>query len=334
MEIALTGSIAPELAAPPPYLIAGGFRLVELAALSLCEAGKVIIYVEEKIDLPLILEGCRFEIREGTPHDVPKVEVGCVPHLLKTRNLACGGTRINLGGAEQAATPLESLADIIESNVEIMQAAFARLRALGVELIRGDVRGDVRGDAYVRGRVYEYTYVEGPVVVGPSSAVLPFTYVRPGAALYYDSKARDEVKNAVLDAYTRKQHGGYLGDSYVSSFVNFGAGTNVSNLKNTMGLIRPSYASKGYRKLGPVVGEFVKTAIGTLIYGGRFIGPLSHLYGVVDRDVPPLSIYKDGEVVAMDAEKAAEYVRRDLSQFGRVDLYASYLRRLFKKSLF
>ncbi|MGB9704629.1 MAG: sugar phosphate transferase, partial [Pyrobaculum sp.] len=67
MEIALTGSIAPELAAPPPYLIAGGFRLVELAALSLCEAGKVIIYVEEKIDLPLILEGCRFEIREGTP---------------------------------------------------------------------------------------------------------------------------------------------------------------------------------------------------------------------------------------------------------------------------
>jgi hypothetical protein len=115
--------------------------------------------------------------------------------------------------------------------------------------------------------------------------------------------------------------------------VNFGAGTTVSNLKNTLGAIRPSYATKSYKKLGPVIGEFAKTAIGTLIYGGKYVGPLTHLYGVVDRDVPPLSIYKWGEITPMDREKAKEYLRRDLAQFGREDLYSYYLERLLQKPL-
>lgn len=334
MEIALVGSLSPRLAVPSPYVIAGGFRLVELAALSTCEEGKAVIYVEDSVELPLILEGCKLEVRKGVPRDVPKVHVGCVPYLLRSRNLRCGGSYINLGGEELVVEPLTSLADIIEKNVEIMNMAFDKLRELGVELIRGDVKGVTRGLVYVRGKIYEYTYVEGPAVVGPSSAVLPFTYVRPGTALYFDSKIREEAKNAILDAYTRKQHTGYLGDAYVSAFVNMGAGTTVSNLKNTLGLIRPSYTSRAYRKLGPILGEFVKTAIGTLIYGGRYVGPLSHVYGVVDRDVPPLSIFKNGEVEPMDRDKAVEFIQRDLAQFGRSDLGPYFKARLIEQSLF
>jgi hypothetical protein len=334
MELAIVGNIAPPLATPSPYLVAGGFRIIELAALALCEGGKVTIYVEEAVDLPHILEECRFEIRRGVPPDVPKIEAGCVPYLLKSGNLKCGGGELKLGrGEEFVAEPLVTVADIIQHNAEIMKEALSRLKELGVELVKGEVRGIVKGEAYIRGKVYEYTYVEGPAVVGPNSAVLPFTYVRPGTVLYFDAKARDEVKNSVLDAYTRKQHGGYLGDSYVAPFVNFGAGTTVSNLKNTLGAIRPSYAAKSYKKLGPVIGEFAKTAIGTLIYGGKYVGPLTHLYGVVDRDVPPLSIYKWGEITPMDREKAKEYLRRDLAQFGREDLYNYYLERLLQKPL-
>jgi len=333
MELAVVGSIAPPLATPPPYVVAGGFRIVELAALALCGEGKVTIYVEETVDLPLILESCRFEIRRGIPPDVPKIEVGCVPHLLRSRNLRCGRHRVDLGGRELVAEPFASLADLIQENAEIMREALARLREGGVELLKGDVRGVVKGDVFIRGKIYEYTYIEGPAVVGPGSAVLPFTYMRPGTALYYDAKIRDEAKNAVLDAYTRKQHGGYLGDAYVAPLVNFGAGTTVSNLKNTLGAIRPFYSAKSYKKLGPVIGEFVKTAIGTLIYGGKYVGPLSHLYGVVDRDVPPLSIYINGKATPMDREKAKEYIRRDLTQFGREDLYSYYVEKLIEKPL-
>jgi hypothetical protein len=209
------------------------------------------------------------------------------------------------------------------------------LRELGVELLKGEVRGVVKGEAYVRGEVYEYTYVEGPVGRGARlrRASLHLRAPRHRAILRRE-EARDEAKNTVCRRLcTRKQHGGYLGDSYVAPFVNLGAGTTVSNLKNTLGAIRPSYSAKSYRKLGPVIGEFVKTAIGTLIYGGKYVGPLSHLYGVVDRDVPPLSIYRGGEAAPMDREKAKEYIRRDLAQFGREDLYSYYVEKLVEKPL-
>lgn len=333
MELAIVGSIGPDLGVPTPYLIAGGFRLVELAALALCEKGKVVVYVEEPLNLPTILDACKFEIRKLRDEDVPKVPAGCVPHLLKSLNLRCGDIRVDFGGAEIAAEPIETVADLVEQNVEIMKAAFGRLRQLGVDLQKGEARGEVRGEIYLRGRLYEYTYVQGPAVVGPQSEVLPFTYVRPGTVLYFNSSVRDEVKNSVIDAYVRKQHVGYLGDSYVGPFVNFGAGTTVSNLKNTLGLIKPSYSTKAYRKLGPAIGAFVKTAIGTLIYGGRHVGFLTHLYGVVDRDVPPASIYKNGAVEKMYFEKAVEYIKRDLSNFGRLDLMDYYV-GLLQKTLF
>jgi N-acetylglucosamine-1-phosphate uridyltransferase (contains nucleotidyltransferase and I-patch acetyltransferase domains) len=221
-----------------------------LAALALCGEGKVVIYVEDAVDLPLTLEGCRFEIRRGVPPDVPRIEAGCVPHLLKSRSLRCGKYRVDLGGEVLAAEPFQTVADLIQHNIEIMRHVFTLLKDLGLELLKGDVRGEVKGDVFIRGKTYEYTYIEGPAVVGLASAVLPFTYVRPGTTLYYDVKIRDEAKNAILDAYSRKQHGGYLGDTYVGPFVNFGAGTTVSNLKNTLGAIKPSYASRGYKNLG------------------------------------------------------------------------------------
>lgn len=333
MELAVVGRIDPPLLTPAPYLIVGGFRIVELAALAFCDMGRVVIYVEDTVDLPHILEGCRFEIRKGIPLDVPKIHVGCIPHLLKSRNLACGESRLDFRGELLTAEPFTSIADLLENNIEVMKLAIGRLKELGIEIMKGDVGGVVRGDIYLRGKLYEYTYVEGPAVIGPSSAVLPFTYVRPGTTLYYDVKIRDEAKNAILDSYTRKQHSGYLGDTYIAAFVNLGAGTTVSNLKNTLGPIRPSYTSKTYKKLGPVFGEFVKTAIGTLVYGGKYIGPISHIYGIVDRDVPSLTIYKHGEFLPMDREKAKEYIRRDLAQFNRDDLYPFYTARLLEKSL-
>jgi hypothetical protein len=51
MELAVVGSVAPPLATPPPYIVAGGFRIVELAALALCGEGRATIYVEEDVRL-------------------------------------------------------------------------------------------------------------------------------------------------------------------------------------------------------------------------------------------------------------------------------------------
>ncbi|CCC82052.1 sugar phosphate nucleotidyl transferase [Thermoproteus tenax] len=333
MELGIVGDLAPKLLIPPPMAITGGFRIVELAALALCDkVDRVIVYVDgPDLGLPLVLDKfCRLEVRfQRPPDDVVKVDVGVAPYLLASTNLRCAGVDLGLGGEPlRECTRLESYADLVEANVKLMELAISKLKALGFETVRGEARGVVKGDVVLLGKAHEYTYISGPAIVGPESEALPFSYVRPGSVLYFGVKARDEVKNSILDAFVHKEHHGYLGDSYVSAFVNFGAGTTVSNLKNTLGLIRPSYAGRGYRKLGPIVGEFVKTAIGTLIYGGKYVGPLSHLYGVVDRDIAPLTIYRNGVEEPMSEAKLPELLRRDLSRFGLEHKLEVYLKRL------
>ncbi|MEZ0249136.1 MAG: sugar phosphate transferase [Thermoproteus sp.] len=332
MELALVGSFRPRLLAPGAFAIVGGFRLVELVALSLCgNHDGAVIYVEGRdLGLPLSLSRyCRVDVKFGPiPDDVPKVDVSIAPHLLKSPRLDCGGHKVDLGAGGEPlrdCKPIETYADIVANNIEVMKWALAKLKELGVDLIRGEVGGIVKGDVLIWGKTYEYTYVVGPAVIGPQSEVLPFSYIRPGAVLYYGVKARDEVKNSIMDAFSYKEHHGYLGDSYISAFVNLGAGTTVSNLKNTLGPIRPSYSSASYNKLGPVVGEFVKTAIGSLIYGGKYIGPLSHIYGLVDRDIPPLTIYKNGETTPIDKSKIPQLIERDLARFGLRDKVETYL---------
>ncbi|AEA13579.1 sugar phosphate nucleotidyl transferase [Thermoproteus uzoniensis 768-20] len=335
MELALVGQLRPRLLIPPPLAVVGGFRIAELVALALCDkADRVTIYVEGRdLGLPLALgRYCRLELRYGEiPPDVPRIDVSVAPYLLRAGSVDCEGVRADLGlggGVLRECKPLETYADLVANNVDVMRSAIARLKELGVDLLRGEAGGVVKGEAVIWGKTHEYTYVVGPAVIGPESEVLPFSYIRQGTALYYGVRARDEVKNSIVDAYTYKEHHGYLGDSYVSAFVNFGAGTTVSNLKNTLGPIRPSYSNRHYAKLGPVIGEFVKTAIGTLIYGGKYIGPLSHVYGLVDTDVPPLVIYRDGEIRAMDGAKIPQLLERDLSRFGLGQKAAEYLKAL------
>nr|KJR73838.1 MAG: sugar phospate transferase [Thermoproteus sp. AZ2] len=333
MELALVGDLRPRLLTPPALAIVGGFRIAELVALALCDKGeRPTIYINGlDLGLPFILSAfCKFDVRYGeVPRDVAKVDVSIAPFLLWSTKLECGPSAdLGLGDEPYKCNPLTSYADLVAMNQTIMERALSKLRGLGYELVKGEVLGVLKGDALVLGKIHEYAYVKGPAVIGPSSEVLPFSYIRPGSALYYGNKVRDEVKNSVLDSFTYKEHHGYLGDSYVSSFVNFGAGTTVSNLKNTLGPIRPSYSDKSYGKLGPIIGEFAKTSIGSLIFGGKYIGPFSHIYGLVDRDIPPLTIYRNGAMTPMDPAKVPQLLERDLSRFGLSGYRDAYLRLL------
>ena len=316
MELAIQDSPETQpisLLQPSGNVVIGGLRLFEIAALALCDRGRPRIYVEgPPIKVPTILDklGCGFEVRWGeAPSDVPRLTPSQVLNLLKAPSYTCQLGTVQLVDTEPAKIDcwaLESGADVIALNVEVMRLVIRRLR--GLNAWRWD------GDVAVMGRVRECTVVEGPAIIGPESVAGPLAYIRPGTVLYYGAVLRDEAKNAILDAYAHKAHSGYLGDSYVGVRANLGAGTTTSNLKNTLGPIRPRYpipTTRTYRKLGAVIGDYAKTAIGTLIYGGRFIGPASHVYGVVRDSVPPLTIYEDGEAREMDPGKAAEILARD-----------------------
>jgi hypothetical protein len=84
------------------------------------------------------------------------------------------------------------------------------------------------------------------------------------------------VATSVFLGYANKSHDGFVGHSVIGQWVNLGAGTITSNLKNTYGPIRLELPSgrveTGRTNLGSLIGDHAKTAIGTLLMTGAVIG--------------------------------------------------------------
>jgi UDP-N-acetylglucosamine diphosphorylase/glucosamine-1-phosphate N-acetyltransferase len=82
--------------------------------------------------------------------------------------------------------------------------------------------------------------LEGPCYVGHGSFIRAGASIRPGTTIGPVCKVGGEIESSVLFGYSNKQHEGFVGHSYVGSWVNLGAGTITSDLKNTYGAIRVS----------------------------------------------------------------------------------------------
>ena len=96
-------------------------------------------------------------------------------------------------------------------------------------------------------------------------------------------RVRGEISSTVLLGYVNKAHDGYLGHAYVGSWVNFGALTTNSDLKNNYGSVRvhtpEGTVDTGLIKVGCFLGDHVKTGIGTLLPTGCVVGVGSNLFG-------------------------------------------------------
>ena len=103
------------------------------------------------------------------------------------------------------------------------------------------------------------------------------------------------MEASVIEPYTNKQHHGFLGHAYVGSWVNLGAGTSNSDLKNTYGQVRIEHRGRkldtGLQFLGCVIGDFSKSAINTSIFTGKTVGVASMMYGLVGQNVPSFCNY-------------------------------------------
>ncbi len=222
------------------------------------------------------------------------------------RELARGAEDVELPGRRPAALHRlvarnadQIVADLGESRSSVSSrvaedAADARLslegpveRLLvdpGVELA-GLVHVDVReGPVWLEAgvRVEPFTVLRGPLVARAGTRLLGGE-VGSGSTLGPACKVRGEVQNTIFVGFSNKAHEGFVGDSYIGEWVNLGAGTTTSNLKNNYGYVRLRDASEvvetGLLKLGALIGDHVKTGIGTLLPTGASIGPGTNLYG-------------------------------------------------------
>lgn len=157
--------------------------------------------------------------------------------------------------------------------------------------------------------------LEGPCYVGPGSVVRPGAALRAGTSLGPVCKVGGELVSSIIQGYTSKQHDGFLGHSYVGEWVNLGADTVTSDLKNTYGTIRVSIngvgVESGQQFVGCFIGDHAKTAIGTVLPTGCVIGVASNVFTTagVPRFVPSFAWLSDAGLTSYRVEKAVQIAR-------------------------
>lgn len=170
-----------------------------------------------------------------------------------------------------------------------------------------------------------FCYLSGPVHVAAAARVLEHAALKDGVALGHTTKVGGEVEASVIESYSNKQHHGFLGHSYLGSWINLGAGTCNSDLKNTYGTINLDYGHRkvatGMQFMGCVMGDYSKTAINTGIFTGKMIGVCSMLYGFVTSNVPSFVNYARlfGQTATLPPEvmvstQARMFARRKVQQ--------------------
>ena len=191
-----------------------------------------------------------------------------------------------------------------------------------------DIEGHVTLDARLGPIVVEkgasiesFSRVMGPCYIGPRARVFS-ALIGGGTSIFESCKVGGQIENSVLLPFTNKAHFGYVGDSYVGSWVNLGAGSTFSNIKNTYGSVRLWVGGKkvdsGMMKLGPAVGDLGKISIGSLVYAGRFLGAGSHVTGMAANDVPSFTYFDSGSGVMVELllESVIETQRRMMERRG------------------
>lgn len=133
----------------------------------------------------------------------------------------------------------------------------------------------------------------GPLFVGSGTRILGGSV--GSSTLGPTCLVRGEVADSVFLGFINKAHDGYIGHALLGRWVNLGAFTTNSDLKNNYSAVSvwtpDGDRSTGMLKVGCFLGDHVKTGIGTVLNTGTVIGAGSNVYGGVmpPSVVPPFS---------------------------------------------
>lgn len=177
--------------------------------------------------------------------------------------------------------------------------------------------------------IKSHTRVEGPAYIGRGTRLVGGK-VGPGSSLGPVCRIGGEVENSIFLGSSNKYHEGFLGHSYVGEWVNLGALTTNSDLKNNYSPVRvqlnQNEIDTGLIKVGAFLGDHVKTGIGTLLNTGMNVGFGANLFGggsVKDRFVPCFSWYDGRELKEHRLDKfistASQVVKRRGEKLQQVE---------------
>ncbi len=128
-----------------------------------------------------------------------------------------------------------------------------------------------------------FTFIKGPAYIGKNCLIKSGTRIYGPCVIGEHSKVAGEIARSLFHSSVNKQHDGFVGNSYVCPFVNLGADTVTSNLKNTYQNIKTKLNGKemdtGMQFLGSIIGDHSKTSINTMLNTGSIIGIFANIFG-------------------------------------------------------
>lgn len=186
-------------------------------------------------------------------------------------------------------------------------------------------------------KVTSFSYLKGPLYIGPKSNIDHATI--ESSRIGSVNRLGGEIADSILGNFSNKHHEGFVGHSIIGDWVNLGALTTTSDLKNNYGKIRLQYENKiletGTIKLGSIIGDYVKTAIGTMLNTGTIISTGSLIFDNFSnrKYFPPFfwggsgENYYDLEKFWLDSEKIMKRRDQKLHPFEKEQLNLLYSKR-------
>ncbi len=152
--------------------------------------------------------------------------------------------------------------------------------------------------------VQPFTRVEGPCHIGRDTHLFRAN-IRGGVTIGPVCRIGGEVEASIIHGYSNKYHEGFLGHAYVGEWVNLGAITSNSDLRNDYGEVfvplQGDPIATGQAKVGCFLGDHTRTGLGSMLNTGTSIGVMCNVLPagpLLPKHVPSFSAVLYGRVAA------------------------------------
>jgi UDP-N-acetylglucosamine diphosphorylase / glucose-1-phosphate thymidylyltransferase / UDP-N-acetylgalactosamine diphosphorylase / glucosamine-1-phosphate N-acetyltransferase / galactosamine-1-phosphate N-acetyltransferase len=253
------------------------------------------------------------------------------------------------GGLEIGGEWIERPWDLVTKNGAHLERDFAAAGRVGVSnrhLAKLALVGPVdRLWIHETARIDPYTVFDttnGPIILGPNVWVQPFTRVEGPCCIGADSqlfranirgsvsigpncRIGGEVEAAIVHGHSNKYHEGFLGHAYIGEWVNLGAITSNSDLRNDYGEVfvplQGDPVPTGQAKVGCFIGDHTRTGMGSMLNTGTAIGVMCNVLPagiLLPKHVPSFTAVSYGRVApGFSLDQLFDTARTVMSRRGK-----------------
>ncbi|MCE1165491.1 MAG: hypothetical protein LWX07_08840 [Bacteroidetes bacterium] len=225
-----------------------------------------------------------------------------------------------------------------EKNTEVSQENENNYVSPTAKVFPGVVFDTGSGEIYVddHASIEPLSYIKGPVYIGKNVLVKSGSRIYGPCSIGWGSKVSGEISGSLFHSCVNKQHDGFIGNTYACPFVNFGADTVTSNLKNNYSKVRVNIKGEsvntGMQFLGSLVGDHSKFGINTMLNTGTVCGVFANVAGggFPDKNIESFSWnILGGSPVKYKFNEAVETARIVMKRRG-IDMKEEYISLLKK----